>query len=225
MSSYVYMKMLESQPKRYDRGIAMLSFGVLDRVAASLVGPAVGRPDTVLDIGCGTGRIALLAAGAGAAVTGIDVSPSMLAVARNKVTAAGLSRKVELIEMGVSGMETLRAGGFSVVCASLLFSELSTDEQSFALSHAWRLLKPGGRLLLIDEVRPRRTLSRALYSLIRAPLVIVTFLLTQTTTRPTQALAERVAEAGFTVTFTRRYAFGSLLALAAAKETVMEDRK
>ena len=61
---------------------------------------SVGGP--LLEVGCGTGRIALALAGAGHAVTGLDPSPAMLAIARRQAEAAGL---------GVSLVEGLARGG------------------------------------------------------------------------------------------------------------------
>ena len=66
MSSYVYMKILESQPERYDRGIALLSLGAADRCKKKLVDETVRPGFHVLEIGCGTGTMAILAGRAGA---------------------------------------------------------------------------------------------------------------------------------------------------------------
>jgi len=98
MFNYVYMKILESQPDRYDRGIWWLSFGQSETVKRRIVGEQVTPGSRVLDMGCGTGTLAVLAAEKGAQVTGFDVSPGMLAVARRKVVAGGLTERIELQE-------------------------------------------------------------------------------------------------------------------------------
>jgi len=217
MSSFVYMKILESQPRRYDRGIALLSLGQADKVKRQLVADTVEPGSRVLDIGCGTATAGLLAARAGARVTGFDVSPAMLAVAREKITAASLTDAIDLIEMGVSGMDRFDDGSFDVVISTLAFSELSDDEQGYALHHAFRILRPGGLLAIADEARPITIGRRLLHSMVRLPLVVVTFALTQTTTHAVQGLSERVRQAGFRIDKEQRTALGSFLYILASK--------
>ena len=62
MTSVILMKILESSPNRYDRGIRLLTLGKLDVVYDRLVAP-VQPGMQVLDIGCGTGALSLRAAG------------------------------------------------------------------------------------------------------------------------------------------------------------------
>ena len=96
MSSFVWMKVLESAPERYDRGIRMLSGGRIeeayDRIAKLIAAPG----KRILDIGCGTGGVTLACAARGAAVTGIDIDAGMLEVARKKPVPA--SGSVEFLE-------------------------------------------------------------------------------------------------------------------------------
>lgn len=218
MLSYVYMRILESQPRRYDRGIAMLSLGRSERARRRLVADNVRPADRVLEIGSGTGTSAILAARAGAQVLGFDVSAAMLAVAREKVAAAGLGERIELREMGVGDMDQLADERFDVVMATLVFSELSPEEQDYALRHASRVLRAGGRLAIADEARPRGLAHRLLHGAARAPLLLVTFALTQTTTRAVAELSGRVRRAGFRVEVEERSALDSFLYLVAVAE-------
>jgi len=218
VSSYVYMKILESQPERYDRGIALLSLGVADRCKKRLVEENVRPGCRVLEIGCGTGTMALLAAQAGAEVLAFDVSRGMLAVARRKTDAAGCSGRIRFEEMGVSGMDKLADESFDLVMSTLVFSELSHDERTYALRHAHRVLRTGGRLALADEARPGTLARRLAHGAVRIPLLIATFALTQTTTRPVRGLSDRVLEAGFRIETEERSSLGSFLYLVASKE-------
>ena len=218
MSSYVYMKILESRPGRYDRGIACLSFGQANRIKRRIADELVEPEMRVLDVGCGTGTLAVLVAKTGAHATGFDVSGGMLAVAAGKAEAQGLAEEVELHEMGLAGLERFPRRCFDLVTATLVFSELSADEQQYALRHAHRVLRPGGRLALADEVRPRCLWKRVLHGAIRMPVAVLTFVLTQTTTRAVEGLEDRVREAGFRIETAERSRLESFLYLVALKE-------
>jgi len=218
MSSYVYMKILESQPRRYDRGLALLSLGHADRVKERLVAENVRPRDRVLEVGCGTGTVVVLAVRAGAAVTAFDVSGAMLEVAREKVAAEGLGDRVELEEASISGMDRYPDESFDVVISTLVFSELSPDEQGYVLDHAYRILGSGGRLALADEARPRTVWMRLLHGLLRVPLLVLTFALTQTSTRAVRGLTTRVRRAGFIIETEERTTLDSFLYLVAVKE-------
>ncbi len=218
MSSSIYMKVLESQPKRYDRGITLLSLGAADRARRRLVDDAVEPGMRVLEIGCGTGTLTLLAAEKDARVVAFDVSEPMLAMARRKLADAGFSERVRLEHVGVSGMDALDDASFDLVASTLVFSEFSNDERAWALRHSFRVLRPGRRLAIVDEVTPESLGQRLVHGAVRLPLLVATFALTQTTTRPVDGLPGLVAEAGFRVEREERTALGSLLYLLAAKK-------
>jgi len=217
MSSYIYMKILESRPSRYDRGISLLSLGRIDRVKRRIVDELVEPGARMLEIGCGTGTMAAMAAGKGATVLGFDVSNDMLMVARDKIEGAELGELVELWEMGVSGMDKLEDNSFDLVASTLVFSELWLDEIGYALTHAHRVLKPGGRLALADEVKPKGLAKRLAHAAIRLPLFAVTYALTQTSTSAVDGLPEAVAEAGFEIETRELTSMDSFLYLVAKK--------
>jgi demethylmenaquinone methyltransferase/2-methoxy-6-polyprenyl-1,4-benzoquinol methylase len=218
MFSYIWMRILETQPRRYDLGIAMLSLGASERMKNRLVTENVHAGERVVEIGCGTGTMAILAAARGARVLGFDISQPMLERAREKIDAAGLSEQVELIEMGISGMDELADGEIDLVMSTLVFSELSHDERVYTLRHAHRILKHGGRLAIADEAVPRSPFKRLLYLALRLPLLLVTFAVTQTTTRAVDGLTEHVSRAGFRVESEVRTRLDSFLYLTAVKE-------
>ncbi len=218
MSSYIYMKILESQPERYDRGIAWLSMGRSERVKEKLVAENVSEGSRVLEIGVGTGSMAVLSARRGASVLGFDVSAGMLSVAADKIEREGLGDRIELKEMGVAGMDRLPSENFDAVCSTLVFSELYPDEQFYALQQSFRVLKPGGTLAVACEAKPRGLGNRLLHFLVRAPLLIITFVFTQTTTHAVNGLEDRVLAAGFKVEKAERSALDSFLYLVAKKE-------
>ena len=102
-------------------------------------------PGAVLDAGCGTGSLSVALAEIGHQVTGIDLSPAMLALAENKAAAAGVSIRYELMD---AAAPRLAAGRYhAVVCRHLLWA---LPEPGAVLRRWARLLKPGGRLVLIE---------------------------------------------------------------------------
>lgn len=210
------MKILESAPGRYDRGIRMLTLGRVDKVYDRLTSQ-ITQGQKVLDIGCGTGALTLRAIQKGAAVKGIDVNARMLEIARKRVNETDRSQNAELCEMGVAELESEASESYDIVMSGLCFSELTEDELHYTLKEAKRILKPGGRLLIADEVRPESILKRILHGMIKLPLVIITYLVTQTTTHAIKRLPEKAKDTGFLIESIRLNNMGSFIELAAQK--------
>jgi ubiquinone/menaquinone biosynthesis C-methylase UbiE len=102
-------------------------------------------PADVLDLGCGTGSLTLLLAQAGHRVHGVDLAPRMVTAATAKLTAAGVTATVEV------GDASAPPGGpqsYDVVLTRHVLWAL--PDPSAALSRWVRLLRPGGRLLLVE---------------------------------------------------------------------------
>ena len=188
MSSYVYMKMLESTPERYDQGLRLLSGHTIDGLWEELAARVAAPERRVLDIGCGTGGVTLACARRGARVTGLDKDAGMLAVARAKADAEGLSPT--WIEARVMELEDeIAPGSFDAVVSSLAMSELLPEERAYALRQARAALAPGGRLLLADEAAPVGAVQRLVWRLRRLPWATLTLLLTGQRTQPMDCIA------------------------------------
>jgi demethylmenaquinone methyltransferase/2-methoxy-6-polyprenyl-1,4-benzoquinol methylase len=216
MSTYILMKVLESQPSRYDRGIRLLTLGSLDP-SYDRIASRVKAGDRVIDIGCGTGALTLRAALTGAKVRAIDINPQMQDILVKRAEELKLAGNIEVVEMGVAELDSEPAGRYDAVMSGLCLSELSPDELRYTLKEAKRILKPSGLLLLADEVVPENPLKRILNAMFRIPLVIVTYLLTQTTTRAVRGLPRLVGEAGFTIESRRTSRLGSFIEIVAVK--------
>jgi ubiquinone/menaquinone biosynthesis C-methylase UbiE len=215
--SYVYMKVLESAPERYERGMRILTLGRWERVHRDIAA-RLGAGQRVLDLGCGTGALAALLAREGAQVTAVDISPSMLAQAARRVREVGLAERVTLRELGAVDLDTaFEDGSFDAVVSTLVFSELSDDEIAYTLAECRRILRPGGQLLIADEVLPDSALGRLATFLFRLPFALLAFLLTQNTTRRVSRLGERIQRAGFGLPDVRGYLGGTLRLFAAEK--------
>ena len=215
--SYVYMKVLESAPQRYERGMRLLTLGRLDRVRQDIA-DRVKAGHRVLDIGCGTGALAVMLAHQGAHVTGIDISPPMLNLAARRVREEDLVDRVVLRELGAVDLDTgFESEDFDTVISVLVFSELSDDELEYALAESWRIMRPDGRLVIADEVLPESRLGQIGTFLIRLPFVLAAYALTQTATRRVAGLERRIARAGFQILETEAYLMGTMRLFIAGK--------
>lgn len=198
MSTFILMKILESAPSRYDQGIYILTLGKLDKVYDRLTSH-IKKGQTILDLGCGTGALTLRAAQKGAKVKGIDINAQMLEIAQKQVIKKNLLQNINLCEMGVAELETEKSDSYDMVMSGLCFSELSEDELIFTLKEVKRILKPGGFLHVADEVRPKNILKRILNGIVKFPLVIITYIITQTTIHSIENLPEKIKESGLLI--------------------------
>jgi ubiquinone/menaquinone biosynthesis C-methylase UbiE len=107
-----------------------------------------GLGGAVLDAGVGTGRN-LEFYPSGARITGIDISPQMLARARRRRDRLGIA--VELREMDVTKTDFADAS-FDHVVATFLFCVLEPEDQLPALRELARICKPGGTVRLLEYV-------------------------------------------------------------------------
>ena len=112
----------------------------------------------LLDCGVGTGRNIPFYP-EGTKVTGIDLSRGMLAGARNR--AAKLRRKIELFEGDVLALP-FKEGTFCAATATFLFCVLPDEVQPAALSEIERVVKSGGRIVLLEYVLSKNPIRRRL---------------------------------------------------------------
>lgn len=112
----------------------------------------VGSP--ILELGCGTGRLLVPLAGAGYEITGIDSSPEMLDVARQRVANTGLTN-VDLVQSDMRSLRDLPSDHFRLVfCAVNSFLHLETrDDQLATLGAVRRVLDDRG-VLVVDVFHP-----------------------------------------------------------------------
>ena len=205
MASYVFMKILESAPQRYDRGINILSLGQSKRIQQEIVENYITPGDEVLEIGCGTGTLAVSCAEKGASVVGFDISSQMLAVARRKVQERNLADKIKLKEIDAIEMDkAFDNETFDKIVSTLVFSEFYPDEQRYVLGEAYRVLRPGGLIVIADEVRSNSLWKRILQLLVRIPLVVITYILTQTSTKALKDIKSPLIDAGFKIIHEKR---------------------
>ncbi|MEU2554868.1 class I SAM-dependent methyltransferase [Streptomyces sp. NPDC013313] len=119
--------------------------GVRAAWADRLRGWLPGRPADVLDLGCGTGSLSLLAAEQGHRVTGVDSSPAMAALARAK-----LAGRDAVVLQGDAAAPPVGERRYDVVLVRHVLWALPDPER--VLRHWRTLLWPGGRFVLVEGV-------------------------------------------------------------------------
>ena len=128
-----------------------------------LAAPAPG--ENVLDVGCGTGTlaVALKAKVRTGEVHGIDASPEMIEVAKEKAVRAGsdIDFRVALIEA-----IPFPDGSFDLVTSSLMLHHLPDHLKREGLAEVRRVLKPGGRFMAMDLAAPSHSLLGHLLSIV-----------------------------------------------------------
>ena len=137
--------------RRYDWVVQIMALGQAGRLRRKTVEFAQIAPgERILDVGCGTGDLTLRAAeraGSTGQVCGIDPGPEMIEVARRKA-----DRKHVAVDFRVGVIEQLPYpdASFDVVLSSLMMHHLPADLKPIGLAEIRRVLKPTGRLIIVD---------------------------------------------------------------------------
>jgi demethylmenaquinone methyltransferase/2-methoxy-6-polyprenyl-1,4-benzoquinol methylase len=141
---------------RYDLLNGILSLG-LDRVWRRAAAKAVEGPNggTILDLGCGTGKLGALLARRGRLITGLDLSHQMLVRA-----AATSSPRLSLVQ-GSAFALPFRGGVFSGAVSGFLLRNL--DDLPLAFRELARVLRPRAPIALVDITEPRNRALRTFF--------------------------------------------------------------
>jgi ubiquinone/menaquinone biosynthesis C-methylase UbiE len=139
-----------------------------DRARQAVVEQAALEPHLrVLDVGCGTGTLAVLIKRLypSADVVAVDPDAHALARARQKADRAQVFVR---FDMGFASALGYRQASFDRVFSSLMFHHLESDEQAQALREMARVLRPGGRLEFLDFAGPDSSAHGALGRLLHS---------------------------------------------------------
>ena len=139
----------------YDLMNRVMTAGLDQRWRRATVQAVVRPGDRVLDAACGTGDLAVIAAKAGARVTGLDFSERMLERAR---------RKAPELDWVRGDLLALPFSDASFDSATVGFGVRNVSDLARAIAELRRVLRPGGRLAILEITRPRGPL-RWFYSL------------------------------------------------------------
>ena len=147
----------------YDGTNKILSLG-LDaywrQKAVARLGPQLGC--TYIDLGCGTGDVSLeiLRQAPGSSVIGIDPSEGMLAIGRDKVHRAGLDEWISLVTGDVLDLQ-YESNSFDGAITS--FCIRNVTDRKRGLAEINRVVRPGGRLVILELTEPQGFLMRPLF--------------------------------------------------------------
>ena len=154
----------DSVAPRYDVMNDVMSLGLhryWKHFAIGLTGLRPGR--SALDVAAGSGDLSVAMArrvGPGGRVVVSDINPNMLSVGRDRLIDAGLLRNVEYVLADAEHLP-LRDAGFD--CVTIGFGLRNVTDKNAALREFHRVLKPGGRLVVLEFSKPRVAAIEPLY--------------------------------------------------------------
>jgi demethylmenaquinone methyltransferase/2-methoxy-6-polyprenyl-1,4-benzoquinol methylase len=121
------------------------------------------NPQHILDVATGTGDLALMAFHQlqPQKITGIDISEGMLAVGREKIAAKGLQDKIILTTCDA---ETINFTDNSFDAVMVAFGVRNFEKLEAGLQEMLRVLKPGGKIMVLEFSKPRWPLFSAFYN-------------------------------------------------------------
>lgn len=148
---------------RYDLMNAIMSVGQdrsWRRLAANLAAPNEG--DTALDLATGTGDLALELAQRARSVVGLDLCREMMEFGMDKAAKAGLASKITFL---MADALAIPFHDNTFQCATVAFGVRNMEDIRQVFQEMRRVVKPGGRVVCLEIVRPPNGLWGALYRL------------------------------------------------------------
>jgi demethylmenaquinone methyltransferase/2-methoxy-6-polyprenyl-1,4-benzoquinol methylase len=147
---------------RYDTVNRVLSFGLDQRWRRRVVRALgdLGTQPRVLDVATGTGDLAIEIAKVwpGGTVVGLDPSPGMLAIAQKKLAKRGMTDRVMLVE---GDAQALPQKNCEMDAATIAFGIRNVPDRGLALRELARVVRPGGRIAVLELGEPKRGLLAA----------------------------------------------------------------
>jgi demethylmenaquinone methyltransferase / 2-methoxy-6-polyprenyl-1,4-benzoquinol methylase len=122
------------------------------------------QPKKILDVATGTADVAIMTTGILKAdkIIGIDISDGMLEIGRQKVAKAGLANTIELLN---GDSETIKFDDNSFDAVTVAFGVRNFQQLEKGLSEIRRVLKPGGKLVVLEFSKPKMPGVKTMYNL------------------------------------------------------------
>lgn len=155
-------KMFDTISGEYDGLNRVISFGIDVKWRKKVVNIVKeSSPNTILDIATGTGDLAIALASTNASkIIGLDISSGMLEVGKQKVTKKGLENRIEMV-WGDSENMPFEDNAFDAITVAFGIRNFETLENG--LKEILRVLKPGGRFVILETSVPTKTPYRQGY--------------------------------------------------------------
>jgi len=156
------LQLFSGLPDHYDRVGAVMSFGQDPRWRRALVDAIAARSGMrILDVATGTGMVAFELASRGADVVGLDQSEAMLDLARAKLRAAPELHDRLSFVVGEAEELPFSDGEFDALSFTYLLRYV--DDRAATMRELARVVKPGGRIAMVDFGVPSNPTLRALW--------------------------------------------------------------
>ena len=156
-------RQMEKMVNSYDSYMKKITLGrenSLRRMEVNLA--QVKSGDCVLEVGCGTGTLTLAAkqqTGPSGKVFGIDIIPEMIEISKGKAAQASLDVTFQL---GSIDKIPFHDNQFDAVMCSFMIFHMSEEVRRKGIAEIYRVLKPQGRLMVLDLALPAHGVSRAI---------------------------------------------------------------
>ncbi|SFR89508.1 bifunctional demethylmenaquinone methyltransferase/2-methoxy-6-polyprenyl-1,4-benzoquinol methylase UbiE [Maribacter stanieri] len=149
-------KMFDTISKNYDGLNRVISFGIDIKWRKKVVEILKKeQPESILDIATGTGDLAIALVSTGAKkIIGLDISPGMLSVGKEKVTDKNLDNTIEMV---VGDSENLVFADNSFDAVTVSFGVRNFETLTTGMAEILRVLKPNGSLVILETSVPTKT--------------------------------------------------------------------
>lgn len=154
---------MEAMVDSYDSFMRKITLGREKALRDATINLApIKAGDNVLEVGCGTGTLTMAAkrkVGPNGKVYGIDIIPGMVDLSKQKAKLAGLD-----ISFDLASIENIPYADntFDVVMCSFMIFHMSEEVRNKGIIEIYRVLKPQGKLIVLDLALPAKPLSRAI---------------------------------------------------------------
>ncbi len=164
----ILMKLSEERAAtQYDRWISLLTFRQDTTLRNYIIDYLLPRKGTLLDVGCGTGKLLIEAGRRGVRGIGVDTNKEMLQIAEERVKKHNLVKRIDFKYGDATSLE-FDDRAFDVVVSTLMVSELHPKQLKSFLNEAARVVVPGGQVVIGGEGIPQSRLIGRFFGLIRS---------------------------------------------------------